>query len=164
MNSQNKTDGVKLMLDDLSVGQIFRSESYVIDAEKIKAFASEFDPQPFHLDEEAAVGTFFNELVASGWHTAGITMRLLVGSLPIAGGLVGAGTEITWPRPTRPGDCLTVESEVMEIKPSTKNKERGMVTVRSTTTNQDGKTVQIVTSRMVVPRRVQETLNSSAGS
>lgn len=156
MDTRNKTEDAKLTLDDLTVGQIFRSESYVIDAEKIKAFASEFDPQPFHLDENAAGDTFFGELVASGWHTAAITMRLLVASLPIQGGLVGAGTEITWPRPTRPGDTLRVESEVIEVKPSTKNKARGIATVRSTTINQDGKTVQTVTSRMVVPRNVPE--------
>lgn len=156
MSSQNATETSKLMLDDLYVGQIFRSDSYEMTAEKIKAFASEFDPQPFHTDEDAAPGTFFGELVASGWHTAGVTMRLIVASLPISGGLVGAGAEVSWTRPTRPGDELYVESEIIEIKPSAKNPARGMVTVRSTTKNQDYKIVQTITSRMVVPRRVPE--------
>src|ERR1022692_363691 len=88
-----------LYLDDLHVGQHFTSASHAIDAAQIKAFARQFDPQPFHLDEEAAKGTMFGGLVASGWHTAAITMRLLVESgLPIAGGLIGIGGEMSWPR------------------------------------------------------------------
>lgn len=142
-----------IFLEDLVVGQIFRSGSYVIDAEKIKAFAGEFDPQPYHLDEDAATETFFGELVASGWHTASITMRLLVSSIPIKGGLVGAGGEITWNRPTRPGDSLSVESEVMEIRPSRNRSDRGMVSIRSITRNQNGKSVQIMLSRLVVPSK-----------
>jgi len=159
MSLQDTAGMTKLMLDDLHVGQIFRSESYVMDGDKIKAFAFEFDPQPFHTDEAAAAGTFFGELVASGWHTAGVTMRLLVASLPISGGLIGAGAEISWTRPTRPGDELYVESEIIEIRPSAKNLARGMVTVRSITKNQDGKTVQSITSRMVVPRRLPDSVS-----
>lgn len=143
-----------LMLEDLTVGQKFRSGTYTMELDAIKKFASEFDPQPFHTDEEGARGTFFGELVASGWHTASVTMRLFVSSTPIAGGLVGAGAEISWPRATKPGDTLYVETEVLEIRPSKSNPTRGMVTVRSTTYNQNNEVAQILTSRMVVPRRV----------
>ena len=111
-------------------------------ADQIKAFAARFDPQPFHLDEEAAEGSFFQGLAASGWHTAAITMSLLVKSgMPIAGGLIGAGGEIAWPRPTRPGDVLQVESEVLAVTPSRSRPERGMITVSSETKNQNGEVV-----------------------
>ena len=143
----------KLMLDDLKVGQVFRSETYEMDAEKIKSFARDFDPQPFHTDEKAAEGTFFDGLAASGWHTAAVTMRLLVSCTPLMGGLIGAGGEIAWPRPVRPGDVLHVESEILEIKPSRSRPDRGIVTVRSTTINQDGNVVQNMTSRLVVQRK-----------
>lgn len=146
------TQTTNLKFEDLQVGQIFRSETYVMETDKIKTFAREFDPQPFHTDETAAGNTFFGELVASGWHTAAVTMRLMVGSIPIAGGLVGAGAEISWSRPTKPGDQLHVESEIVELRPSTRNLGRGTALVRSTTKNQDGKTVQVITSKIVVPR------------
>src|SRR5262245_26731013 len=109
-------NGPALYLEDLHVGQQFRSETYTIDASEIKRFAAEFDPQPFHLDEAAAEASIFRGLSASGWHTAAVAMRLLVGSVPVAGGLVGAGGEISWPRPTRPGDTVHVESEIIEIR------------------------------------------------
>jgi len=144
----------KLYLEDFTVGQRFISEPHQIDADQIKAFASQFDPQPFHLDEAAAKASFFQGLAASGWHTASITMSLLVKSgMPIAGGLIGAGGELQWPRPTRPGDVLRVESEVLEVKPSRSRPERGMITVKSETRNQNGEVVQILTSRMLVWRR-----------
>jgi acyl dehydratase len=143
-----------LYLDDLRVGQRFVSPTQAIDADEIKAFARQFDPQPFHLDEESAKDTFFSGLAASGWHVAAITMRLLVaGGAPIAGGLIGAGGEIAWPRPTRPGDVLQVESEVVEIAPSRSRPERGMVTMRNETRNQRGETAQTFTVKLVVPRR-----------
>lgn len=142
-----------LTLEDLEVGQKFLSDSYKIEAKEIKEFARQFDPQPFHLDEEAAKNTFFGELVASGWHTGSISMRLQVASTPIKGGLIGAGGEINWLRPTRPGDTLQVETEIVEIKPSRSRPDRGTVTIRSTTRNQDGDSVQVMTSRMVVPMR-----------
>src|SRR5262249_1002613 len=108
-----------LYLDDLSVGQRFVSGTHVMDEEQIRAFAAQFDPQPFHRDAEAAKTTFFGALVASGWHTAAVTMRLLVQSgLPLAGGIVGAGGEINWPSPVRPGAVLQVESEILEVRPS----------------------------------------------
>jgi acyl dehydratase len=149
-----ETAAKTLTLDDLAVGQRFTSASHLIDAVQIKAFAGEFDPQPFHLDEAAAKGTLFGGLAASGWHTVAITMKLLVQSgLPLAGGIIGSGGTIEWPRPTRPGDVLTVESEVLELKPSKSRPDRGMATVRSETKNQRGETVQVITMRLVVPRR-----------
>jgi acyl dehydratase len=144
----------KLYLEDFAVGRRFVSTAHTLDAGQIKAFAARFDPQPFHLDEAAAEASFFHGLAASGWHTAAITMSLLVQSgMPIAGGLIGAGAEIAWPRPVRPGDTLTVESEVMDIRPSRSRPERGMITVKSHTRNQHGEVVQILTSKMLVWRR-----------
>lgn len=151
LNDTNKAKD--LTLEDLEVGQIYRSDSYTLSANDIKAFASQFDPQPFHLDEESAKGTFFGELVASGWHTASITMRMLVGSLHIKGGLVGAGGDISWLRATKPGDTLVAETEVISIHPSRSNPDRGSVILRTTTKNQKGKSVQIMTCRIVVPTR-----------
>lgn len=144
----------RLYLDDLSVGQRFESGKHLMTAEDIKQFAAAYDPQPFHLDEEAAKASLFCALAASGWHTGAVTMRLLVeGGAPIAGGVIGAGGEIVWPRPTRPGDELQVFSEVLEIKPSRSKPDRGIVTVRSETRNQRGEVVQVLTSKLVVPRR-----------
>lgn len=147
-------DAGLLYLDDVHVGQKFGSASHVVDETQIKAFASQFDPQPFHLDEQAASNSLFGGLAASGWHTASITMRLLVTSgIPIAGGLVGAGGEISWPIPTRPGDVLSVESEVLKVSASRSRPDRGIVTLRSKTLNQAGEVVQEMTSRLVVFRR-----------
>nr|WP_244884922.1 MaoC family dehydratase [Singulisphaera acidiphila] len=144
----------RLYLDDLHTGQRFTSGFHEVNEAQIKAFASQFDPQPFHLDNEAAQDSFFGGLVASGWHTAAITMRLLVGgAAPIAGGVIGAGGEIQWPRPTRPGDTLRVVSEVLEVKPSRSRPDRGIVTLRSETRNQEDQVVQILTAKLVVPRR-----------
>ena len=142
-------------LEDFTVGQTFGSGRTRIDAERIKAFASEFDPQPFHLEEEAARTSIFQGLAASGWHTAALTMRLLVESeLRPAGGLIGAGfDEFRWPRPVRPGDELRVESEVLEVRPSKSRPGQGLVKVRMTTLNQNGEAVQILIANIVVPRR-----------
>ncbi len=146
--------GERLFLDDLRVGQRFLSRSHALDEAQIKAFAAQFDPQPFHLDAEAAKGSLFAGLAASGWHTAAITMRLLVeGGAPIAGGVIGAGGEISWPRPTRPGDVLQVESEILEVTPSRSRPDRGMATIRIETRNQHGDVLQILTAKVVVPRR-----------
>jgi acyl dehydratase len=143
-----------LYLDDLAVGQRFTSATHRLDQDQIFGFAEQFDPQPFHLDDAAAQATLFRGLAASGWHTAAITMRLLVrGGLPLAGGIIGAGAEIAWPRPTRPGDLLRVESEVIDIVPSKSRPDRGMVTVRAETRTADGDTVQVLTVKLVVPRR-----------
>ena len=146
-------DSDGLFLDDLHVGQRFVSPAHTLDADEIKAFARQYDPQPFHLDEETAKDTFFAGLAASGWHVAAITMKLLVAGAPIAGGIIGAGGEIAWPRPTRPGDVLHVESEVVEIAPSRSRPNRGMVSLRSETRNQRGETVQVLTAKLVVHRR-----------
>jgi acyl dehydratase len=145
----------RLYLDDLAVGQRFTSKSHEVDAAQIKAFAAQFDPQPFHLDEAAAQATLFGGLAASGWHTAAITMRLLVETgLPLVGGIVGAGGEIAWPKPTRPGDVLHVVSEIEEIVPSRSRPDRGTVKVRSETRNQRGEVVQVLIAKLIVPRRV----------
>jgi len=152
MANADKSSGA-LYLDDLRIGQRFRSGTHTVDEAQIKAFAAQFDPQPFHLDDATARDTLFAGLAASGWHTAAITMRLLVdGGAPLAGGIVGAGGEINWPKPTRPGDVLRVESEVIEVTPSRSRPDRGMVTVRSETLNQRGETVQVLTAKLVVPR------------
>lgn len=143
-----------LRFEDLSVGQRFESGTFTVDADAIRAFATQFDPQPFHVDAEAAKHTFFDGLAASGWHTAAITMRLLVdGGLPFAGGLVGAGAEIAWPSATRPGDSLTVFSEIAELRVSASKPDRGWVTVQSETRTATGKVVQTLRARMLVARR-----------
>jgi acyl dehydratase len=167
-NGQGNHDDVSkagLYLEDFHPGQRFTSGSHLIDEEQIKAFAKEFDPQPFHLDNEAAKGSLFGGLAASGWHTAAITMRLQVESgLPFAGGIIGAGGELSWPRPTRAGDILQVESEVLEVKPSQSRPDRGMVTVRSETRNQRGEIVQILTAKLIAYRRPGDDDGSSAES
>jgi acyl dehydratase/ribonuclease HI len=144
----------KVYFDDLHVGQKFTSGTYRMEESRIKSFAAEFDPQPFHLDEGAARQTVFRGLAASGWHTAAATMRLLVTSgLPFAEGLVGLGGEISWPRPTRPGDTLHVESEVVAVTPSRSKPNQGVVTVRNITLNQNGEPVQELTTKILVFRR-----------
>ena len=142
-------------LEDFAAGQTFHSGRLRISRDEIKAFAVQFDPQPFHLNEEAAKGTMFQGLVASGWHTAALTMRLLVESeIRPAGGLVGAGfDELRWPRPVRPGDELHIKSEVLEVRPSKSRPEQGMIKVRVTTLNQNDEPVQIFVANLVAPLR-----------
>ena len=152
-SNASQAEATPLYFDDLRVGQRFVSGVHRIDEEQIKAFAIQFDPQPFHLDAEAAHGTLFAGLVASGWHTAAISMRLLVGCLRVAGGLVGAGGEIAWPKPTRPGMTLQVDVEIIELKPSRSRLDRGLLTIRGETRNELGEIVQILTAKLVVPRR-----------
>jgi acyl dehydratase len=137
---------IERFLEDFAVGQIFRSGRLRIDKERIKTFGAEFDPQPFHLDENAARDTIFGGLTASGWHTAAVTMRLLVESgLKPAGGIVGAGAdEFRWPRPVRPGD---------ELRPSRSRPDQGLIKVRTTTLNQNDEAVQVIIANLVVPRR-----------
>lgn len=145
-----------LYLEDFEPGQRFTGSTRVrIDDERIKAFAAEFDPQAFHLDALAASATFFGGLAASGWHTAAVTMRLLVDSeFKPVGGIVGAGfDELRWPRPVRPGDELHVESEVLEVRPSKSRPDQGLVKVRTNTLNQHGEVVQTSVGNLVVPRR-----------
>lgn len=145
-------------LEDFAVGQTFGSGRLGVDKERIKSFAAEFDPQPFHLDDEAARDTIFGGLAASGWHTAAITMRLLVDSdLKPAGGIVGAGfDEFRWPRPVRPGDELRVESEVLEVRGSKSRPDQGLIKVRTTTLNQRGEAVQVSIGNLLVPRRTPQ--------
>jgi acyl dehydratase len=144
-----------LWFEDLKIGMRFRSGEVVVDLERVKSFGAEFDPQPFHLDEAAARGSRFGGLVASGWHTAAMTMKLLVASeLRIAGGLIGLGVnELQWPAAVRPGDVLHAESEVLETQPSSSGAPRGIILVRTTTFNQEGTVVQQMTAKMLVPRR-----------
>ena len=151
----NNTLGAESLryLDDLKAGDRFLSATHTIDEVQIKSFAAQFDPQPFHLDDEAAKATLFGGLAASGWHTAAITMRLLVDGLPLAGGIIGGGGEISWPKPTRPGDVLQVESEVVSVTPSRSRPGRGMVVVRYETRNQHGDVLQLSIFKLVVPRR-----------
>jgi acyl dehydratase len=145
----------KRYLEDFTVGQTFGSGRRRVDTEQIKAFASEFDPQPFHLDENAARDTIFRGLAASGWHTAALTMRLLVESeIDPAGGIVGAGfDEFRWPRPVRPGDELHIESEVLEVRASRSRPNQGLIKVRTTTLNQMDEAVQVQIANLIVPRR-----------
>ena len=144
----------RLYLDDMSVGMKFSSGTYLMDEAGIKAFAEQFDPQPFHLDEAAAQASVFKGLSASGWHTAAVSMRLLIlGGLPFASGAVGLGGEIEWPRPTRPGDVLHVESEIVEIIPSRSKPQQGIVRVRNTTLNQNNEPVQVFTAKILAFKR-----------
>ena len=142
-------------LEDFAVGQTFGSGRLRIDKERIFAFAAEFDPQPFHLDEAAARHSIFGGLSASGWHTAAVTMRLLVDSeLKPAGGFIGAGLdECRWPRPVRPGDELRIECEVIDVRPSKSRPEQGLIKLRTTTLNQDGEAVLVHVVNLVVLRR-----------
>jgi acyl dehydratase len=143
-----------LYFEDFAVGQVYRSGTLSVDTPAIKSFAAQFDPQPFHLDETAAQATLFRGLAASGFHTAALTMRLLVdGGAPIAGGIVGAGLdELRWPRPVRPGDTLRTESEVLELRAS-RSRPEGFVKMRTTTLNQNDEPVQVMVANLLVPRR-----------
>jgi acyl dehydratase len=142
-------------LEDFAVGQIYRTGTLRVDEARIKSFAGEFDPQPFHLDDAASRKTIFGGLAASGWHTAAVTMRLLVeGELKPAGGVIGLGfEEFRWPRPVRAGDDLSVESEVLEVRPSKSRADQGLIKLRNTTRNQNGEAVQIQVGSLIVQRR-----------
>jgi acyl dehydratase len=149
------SDMTERYLEDFAAGQTVASARIRIDANQIKRFAAEFDPQPFHLDEGSAADSMFEGLIASGWHTAAITMRLLVDSdIKPAGGLVGAGLdELRWTQPVRPGDELRVESEVLETRVSKSRPDQGIVKVRVTTLNQNDEPVQIWVGNVIVRRR-----------
>ena len=142
-------------LEDFSAGQVFNTGRVRVDKDKIFAFAREFDPQPYHLDEQAALRSPFQGLAASGWHTAAMTMRLMVdGEFKPAGGILGVGFEdLSWPRAVRPGDELHAKSEVLEVRPSKSRPDRGLIRVRTTTFNQNGEPVMIFTGNLLVPRR-----------
>ena len=143
-----------LYLEDVFVGQRFITASHLLTADEIKAFARAYDPQPFHTDEQAAKDTFFKGLAASGWHTAAVSMRLQIDSGPkVAGGMIGAGGELSWPQAARPGDEIRVESEVIEVKQSRSRPERGFVTLRSETKNQKNEVVQLFIVKLLIWRR-----------
>jgi len=149
----------KRYLEDFAVGQVFKSGRKRVDKDEIFAFAREYDPQPFHLDEGAARQSPFAGLAASGWHTAAMSMRLIVdGEFKPAGGILGVGfDELSWPRAVRPGDELSVKSEVLEVRPSKSRPDRGMIRVRNTTFNQNDEPVQVFTGNLLVPRRAAKT-------
>jgi acyl dehydratase len=143
-----------LYLDDFALGRKFVTRDVTLTLEGCKAFAAEYDPQPFHLDEAAAQQSVFGRLAASGWYTASLSMRLLVESdVRPAGGLIGLGGELQWPRPTYPGDTLRVECEVLEVRVSKWKPDRGVVTMRNQTLNQRGEAVQVLVVKMLVPRQ-----------
>jgi acyl dehydratase len=151
----------RLYLEDFEVGQRFKSGSYTVSEAQIKAFAAEFDPQPMHLEALAARASVFGGLVASGWHTAAITMRLIVESGPaFAGGAVGLGAEIAWPRAVRPGDTLHIDGEVIEVIPSSSRADRGRIRLRIETRNQHGEVVQQAVTNVLVPGRAARTVTS----
>ena len=143
-----------MYLEDFTPGQRFTTGTRLVDEAEVKAFAAAYDPQPFHMDNDAAKATLFGGLAASGWHTAAMTMRLIVDDGPqIAGGIIGGGGELNWARPTYPGDVLQVTIEVLEVTPSRSRPERGSLILRNETRNQNGDVVQTFTVKLVVPRR-----------
>jgi acyl dehydratase len=142
-------------LEDYAAGQIYMSGKKRVGKDEIIAFAKEFDPQFYHLDEVAALKSPFKGLAASGWHTAAMTMRLMVdGEFKPAGGILGVGfDQLSWSRPVRPGDELHVKSEILEVRPSKSKPDRGTVRVQNTTLNQNDEIVQMFTANLLVPRR-----------
>ena len=142
-------------LEDFAVGQTYCSPRLRVDKASAIAFASEYDPQPFHLEDAAARGTVFGGLAASGWYTAALTMRLLVdGELKPAGGIIGLGfDEFRWPRAVKPGDELHLVSEILDVRASKSRPDQGLVKVRTTTFNQNDEPVQITVGNLLVPRR-----------
>jgi acyl dehydratase len=145
----------KQYLEDYAVGQTYSSGKVRVEKDQIVAFAKQFDPQPYHLDEDAALKSPFKGLAASGWHTAAMTMRLMVdGEFQPAGGILGVGfDQLSWLKPVRPGDELRVTSEVLEVRPSKSRSDRGTIRVRNTTLNQNDEAVQTFTANLLVPRR-----------
>jgi acyl dehydratase len=144
-----------MFLDDLQLGQVFTAGPVTMTAEAIKAFAAEYDPQPFHLDEDAASAhPVFGGLAASGWHTAAVSMRMTVEAIGHFGwGVVGGGGDLQWLRPVRPGDVLRLRAEVREITPSASKPDRGSAVVRNAVLNQRDEEVQVFTVRLLLPRK-----------
>lgn len=145
----------QLYFEDLAVGRVYATASVDVTAEEVIAFAHRYDPQPFHTDAAAAEKSVFRGLVASGWMTAALTMRLMVtGQFGFGSGAIGLGVEtLQWPRPVRPGDTLGGSVEVLAARESKSQPEHGIVKLRTTTTNQHGETVQVLVSNVLVPRR-----------
>jgi acyl dehydratase len=141
-------------LEDFELGQRFETGTHELTADDIKAFAAQYDPQAFHLDEAAAEASPFKGLAASGWQVAAVTMRLMVdGDGPIGSGVLGAGVELDWKTPARPGDLLRVTSEITDIRPSRSKPDRGIVIIRSETVNQHGQIRQVLISKVMAFRR-----------
>ena len=150
-----QTERRELFLEDLEVGAKYQGASIGITLELIREFATEFDPQPFHHDEEAAKASFFGELVASGWMTAALTIRMgSQGDLRLAGGWIGLGIDsIVWPASVRPGDRLSVLTEVLETRASKSMPKHGVIKLRNLCTNQDGvKVCEVVSNQLVIRR------------
>jgi len=140
--------------EDLKAGDRFKSETYTVSEEQLISFAREFDPQPFHLDAAVADQTMFKGLIASGWHTAAITMRLFVQTLNFAEDAIGLGVdELRWPNAVRPGDRLQVETEIIDLRVSRSKPSHGVVRLRNVTTNQRGEIVQTMMASALVSRR-----------
>ena len=140
--------------EDVKAGDRFKSQAYAVSEEQIISFAREFDPQPFHLDRAVARRTMFEDLIASGWHTAAVTMRLFVQTLNFAEGAIGLGVdELRWPNAVRPGDILQVETEIVDLRLSRSKPSHGIVRIRNVTTNQRGEIVQTMTASALVLRR-----------
>ncbi len=140
----------ELFFEDLYIGQKFISTKHTITEDEIINFANSYDPQVFHTNPQLAKDTFFKGLAASGWHTASISMRLMVLSFKVKGGLIGAGCDINWPIPTRPNDVLQVETEIIGCRESKSKPDRGLITIKGLTYNQNHEIVQILTSKIVV--------------
>ena len=154
--SGERTGGALLYFEDVQIGQAFRTASCIVTAEEIRAFAAQFDPQPFHVDADVARASMFGGLIASGWHTAAITMRLMLDGGPrFVNGSVGLGAELTWRRPVRADDRLHVVGEVIDTQPHQGRPDRGRVIMRVETRNQHDEVVQLQTARVLVPRRPQ---------
>jgi acyl dehydratase len=140
--------------DDLKMGDRFKSELFEVTEKQITDFARDFDPQVFHLEPARAERTIFKGLIASGWHTAAITMRLFVQTLNFAEGAIGLGVdELRWPNAVRPGDTLRVETEIIDLRRSRSKPNYGIIRLRNVTTNQRGEIVQTMTANAMVPRR-----------
>ncbi|WP_245881106.1 MaoC family dehydratase [Thalassospira marina] len=148
-------DIAPLYMDDLFVGQRFKSGTHSLDAAQIMVFARQFDPQYFHLDDVQAKTSLFGGLAASGWHTAALTMRMIVDSTPFPAGVIGTNANVKWPMPTRPGDVLHVESEIMSITPSQSRPDRGRLVMKSLTLNDRGDVVQELEATILVSRKPQ---------
>ena len=143
--------------DDLKAGDRFRSEPLTVTEKQLVEFAHKFDPQMFHLSRKRAERTIFKGLIASGWHTAATTMRLFVETLNFAEGAIGLGVdELRWPHVVRPGDALTVETEIVDLRPSRSRPGYGIIRLRNITTNQRGEIVQTMLASAMVPRREQK--------
>jgi len=140
--------------NDLKIGDCFRSEPLSVTEKEVIKFAHKFDPQMFHLNQKAAERTLFKGLIASGWHTAALTMRLFVKTLNFAEGAIGLGVdELRWPNAVRPGDVLTVETEILDLRPSRSKPGYGIIRLRNVTTNQQGEVVQTMLANAMVPQR-----------